>query len=90
MDNTEYLAGIESELHNLNLNLLELIKVLKERNNTPEPVTDEITYDSAIQMHEQILTDSAKNVARTPEQTESEYLRKQANFDQALKHLGVL
>jgi hypothetical protein len=34
----QYLADIASELHSLNLNLCELIKVIKHSNNQP-PIT---------------------------------------------------
>lgn len=46
-DTNETLIGIESELHNLNLNVLELIKTIKEV-SAPKVEKPDIPYDPSI------------------------------------------
>jgi hypothetical protein len=43
----ETLIGIESELHNMNLNIIELIKTIKEA-STPKVEKPDIPYDPSI------------------------------------------
>lgn len=46
-DTSEILIGIESELHNLNLNIIELIKTIKEA-SVPKVEKPDIPYDPSI------------------------------------------
>lgn len=46
-DPNETLIGIESELHNLNLNIVELIKTIKEA-SAPKVEKPDIPYDPSI------------------------------------------
>lgn len=98
METNELLREIADEFHNLNLNLVELIKVLKYKNmntNSNNRVADELdetleTLAEAMRAHNSQL--EAKQNEATPAriETENEYQKKQANFDQALKKLGIM
>lgn len=96
METNELLREIADEFHNLNLNLVELIKVLKHKNTSPNNMTDHEldetleTLAEAMRAHRSQL--EAKQNEATPERVaaESEYQKKQENFDQALKSLGIM
>jgi hypothetical protein len=96
METNDLLREIADEFHNLNLNLVELIKVLKYKNtNSNNRIDDELdetleTLAEAMRAHNSQL--EAKKNEATPARikTENEYQKKQANFDQALKKLGIM
>lgn len=94
MDSNETLREIADELHNLNLNMVELISVLKGKQQSPK-IGDDLddTLDAlgeAMRIHrEQLVADSAKATAASMEK-EDAYQKKQQNFDQALKKLGIM
>lgn len=96
METNELLREIADEFHNLNLNLVELIKVLKDNKNNnknvidPEMENDLKILTEAMGAHSSQL--EAKQNEATPEriETENEYQKKQANFDQVLKKLGIM
>ena len=94
MDSNETLREIADELHNLNLNMCELINVLNGKQQSPK-IGDDLddTLDSigeAMRIHrEQLAADAAKATTASIG-AEDAYQKKQQNFDQALKKLGVL
>ena len=94
MDSNETLKEIADELHNLNLNVVELISVLKGKQQSPK-IGDDLddTLDAigeAMRIHrEQLAVDAAKATAASVEK-EDAYQKKQQNFDQALKKLGIM
>lgn len=94
MDSNETLKEIADELHNLNLNLVELISVLKGKQQSPK-IGDDLddTLDAlgeAMRIHrEQLAADSAKATVASVGK-EDAYQKKQQNFDQALKKLGIM
>jgi hypothetical protein len=96
METNDLLREIADEFHNLNLNLVELIKVLKDKNTNSNNMSDHELHETletlteAMAIHRSQL-ESKRNGA-TPEKIESEneYQKKQANFDQALKKLGIM
>ena len=96
METNDLLREIADEFHSLNLNLVELIKVLKYKNtNSNNMIDDELdetldTLAEAMRAHNSQL--EAKQNEATPVRikTENEYQKKQANFDQALKKLGIM
>lgn len=96
MDVNDTLNGILDELHNININLVELIKVIKENKND-----ERNTVDPELENTLSILADAmsahksqleANQAAATPERIEADnaYQRQQSNLDQALKRLGVM
>lgn len=96
METNELLREIADEFHNLNLNLVELIKVLKDNKNNnknvidPEMENDLRILTEAMAAHNSQL--EAKQNEATPAmiETENEYQKKQANFDQVLRKLGIM
>lgn len=94
MDSNETLREIADELHNLNLNMVELISVLKGKQQSAK-IGDDLddTLDAigeAMRIHrEQLAADAAKAAAASVEK-EDAYQKKQQNFDQALKKLGIM
>ena len=96
METNDLLREIADEFHNLNLNLVELIKVLKAKNTNSNNMADhelDETLDTlaeAMRAHRSQL--EAKQEEATPERVASDnaYQKKQANFDQALKKLGIM
>ena len=94
MDSNETLREIADELHNLNFNMVELISVLKGKQQSPK-IGDELddtlnALGEAMRIHrEQLTADSAKATAASMEK-EDAYQKKQQNFDQALKKLGIM
>ena len=94
MDSNETLKEIADELHNLNLNVVELISVLKGKQQPPK-IGDDLdgTSDAIVQAmiihREQLAADAAKATAASVEK-EDAYQKKQQNFDQALKKLGIM
>lgn len=92
--NDDVLREIADELHNMNLNMCELINVLKGKQQSPK-IGDDLddTLDAlAKAMHahrEQLVARSAETTDAKIEAEEA-YQKKQADFDQVLKNLGVL
>lgn len=94
MDSNETLKEIADELHNLNLNVIELISVLKGKQQSPtigDGLDDTLdAIGEAMRIHrEQLAADAAKATAASVEK-EDAYQKKQQNFDQALKKLGIM
>ena len=91
MGETDYLAGIESELHNLNLNIMELIKVLKEKQN-PHPIQEKDesdVLDDIKRLHDDQTAEPSEEELKNIE-AEKEFRRQQAGLDRQLKHLGIM
>lgn len=94
MDSNEILREIADELHNMNINMCELINVLKGKQQSPK-IGDDLddtldTIGEAMRIHrEQLAVDSAKAAVASVEK-EDAYQKKQQNFDQALKKLGIM
>lgn len=95
MGSDETLREIADELHNMNLNMCELINVLKEKkassenNNTDADMVNTINIlNEASRSYREHL--SSINPNNEQIKSESEYQKKQADFDQVLKNLGVL
>jgi hypothetical protein len=94
MDSNEILREIADELHNMNINMCELINVLKGKHQSPkigDGLDDTLdTIGEAMRIHrEQLAADSAKAASASVEK-EDAYQKKQQNFDQALKKLGIM
>ena len=91
----DILREIADELHNMNFNICELINVLKGKQqpqNTGDNLDD--TLDALAEVikasrDRSRATESSETTAAAIEAEEA-YLKKQANFDKALKNLGVL
>lgn len=96
MDSNEILREIADEFHNLNLNLVELIKVLKDRNMNSNNRTDHELHETLETLTEAMAVHNSqletKQNEATPERIASDdaYQKKQQNFDQALKKLGIM
>ena len=95
MDSNETLREIANELHNLNINMVELISVLKEKKDSSENNNTDIDMVHTISIlneasHSYREHLSSINPNNEQIKSESEYQKKQANFDQMLKNLGVL
>lgn len=96
METNELLREIADEFHNLNLNLVELIKVLKYKNtNSNNKIYDELdetleTLAEAMHAHNSQLEAKQNEVTPAMIETENEYQKKQANFDQVLRKLGIM
>lgn len=96
METNDLLREIADEFHNLNINLVELIKVLKDNKNNnknvidPEMENDLRILTEAMSAHRSQL--EAKQEEATPERVASDdaYQKKQENFDQVLKKLGIM
>lgn len=92
MDNNEALNQIADELHSLNFNMCELIKVLKERNvntSTSGEITD-AEYAAVKEMHEMQMASEMGKLTAERISEDDEYRKRQANLDNVLKNLGVL
>ena len=89
MDNNEILREIADELHNLNLNVMELTKVLKAK-QAPQPVQTDDEYDEAIRIHEEQLARQSAEIAAKQIESDDKYLKQQAGLDRQLKHLGIM
>ena len=96
METNELLREIADEFHNLNLNLVELIKVLKSNGSCAEnKIGDELdetleTLAEAMTAHNSQLEAKQNEATSARIEAENDYQRKQANFDQALKKLGIM
>lgn len=96
MGTNDLLREIADEFHNLNLNLVELIKVLKDNKNNNKNVVDpDIENDlkiltEAMAAHNSQLEAKQNEATHVRIEAENEYQKKQANFDQALKKLGIM
>lgn len=96
METNELLREIADEFHNLNLNLVELIKVLKDNKNSnknvidPEMENDLRILTEAMAAHNSQLEAKQNEVTPAMIETENEYQKKQANFDQVLRKLGIM
>lgn len=90
--NEEYLADIASELHNLNINLCELIKVLKHSNNQPPITTPQLENElEKIQsIHDAELAKKAMEATPAKLEAETEYQKKQEKLDDVLRNLGIM
>lgn len=89
MDNNEILREIADELHNLNLNVMELTKVLKAK-QAPQPVQTDDEYDEAMRIHEEQLARQSAEIAAKQIEADDKYLKQQAGLDRQLKHLGIM
>ena len=89
----EILSEIADELHNMNRNICDLINVLKEKPSMNVTTNDE-SLDALIEamtIHKNQLDEAKHNAEiREAAEAEYEYQKKQANFDQALKKLGIM
>lgn len=88
----QYLADIASELHSLNLNLCELIKVIKHSNNQP-PITPpqlENELEKIRSIHEAELAKKAAEATPAKLEAETEYQKKQEKLDNVLRNLGIM
>ena len=74
MDNNEILREIADELHNLNLNVMELTKVLKAK-QAPQPVQTDDEYDEAIRIHEEQLARQSAEIAAKQIESDDKYLK---------------
>lgn len=96
METNDLLREIADEFHNLNLNLVELIKVLKDNKNSnknvidPEMENDLRILTEAMAAHNSQLEAKQNEVTPAMIETENEYQKKQANFDQVLRKLGIM
>ena len=89
MDNNEILREIADELQNLNLNIMELTKVLKAK-QTPQPVQTNDEYEEAMRIHEEQLARSVADAKAKEAESEDKYLQQQAGFDRQLRKLGIM
>ena len=88
------LREIADELHNMNVNMCELINVLKGKQQSPK-IGDDVddmldAIGEAMRVHNEQLASRAAATTTKAIEAEDAYLKKQANFDKALKKLGVL
>ena len=95
METNDILREISDELHNMNLNLVELISVLKEKSEPPKKIGDDLddtldTIAEAMKIHREQLTTKESETTLAQINAEDAYLKKQANFDQALRQLGIM
>lgn len=94
METNDVLREIADELHSMNFNLCELINVLKGKQQSPK-IGDDVddmldAIGEAMRVHNEQLTSRAAATTTKAIEAEDAYLKKQANFDKALKKLGVL
>ena len=94
MDSNEILREIADELHNMNINMCELINVLNGKQQSPK-IGDDLddTLDAigeAMRLHREQLVGDATKATTASIGAEDAYQKKQQNFDQTLKKLGVL
>lgn len=89
MNNEVWLSEIASELHNLNLNIMELTKVLKSK-QTPQPVQTNDEYEEAMRIHEEQLARQAAEITAKRIESDDKYLKQQAGFDRQLRKLGIM
>ena len=95
MDSNETLREIADELHNLNINMVELISVLKEKEVSSENNSTDVDMVHTINILNEASRSyrehlSSINPNNEQIKSENEYQKKQADFDQMLKNLGVL
>ena len=95
METNDILREISDELHNMNLNLVELISVLKEKSEPSKKIGDDLddtleTLAEAMKIHREQLTAKESETTLAQINSEDAYLKKQANFDQALRQLGIM
>lgn len=95
MNSNETLREIADELHSLNLNMCELINVLKEKKAPSENNNNDVDMMNTINILNEASRSyrehlSSINPNNEQIKSESEYHKKQADFDQVLKNLGVL
>ena len=89
--NDEYLCNIADELHSLNFNICELIRVLKEnKQNTNETTDDDVAYEEAMRIHNEQLAKKAGELTAERIEADSKYLEQQAGLDRCLRNLGIL
>lgn len=82
----ESLRSIADELHNLNINMCELISILK--NNKPNN-SDDVDIDEIKAIHESQL-ESKKNIDNDAIEKEKFYQEKQKQLDAVLHNLGIM
>lgn len=91
----DVLREIADELHNLNFNMCELINVLKgkpQSSNIGDNLDDTLDALAEVIKASRDKSRETRSTETTAAAIEAEeaYLKKQANFDKALKNLGVL
>lgn len=89
MDNNEILREIADELHNLNLNVMELTKVLKAK-QAPQPVQTDDEYEEAMRIHEEQLARQSAEITAKQVEADDKYLKQQAGLDRQLRKLGIM
>ena len=89
MNDEVWLSEIASELHNLNLNVMELTKVLKSK-QTPQPVQTNDEYEEAMRIHEEQLARQSAEIAAKQIEADDKYLKQQAGLDRQLRKLGIM
>lgn len=89
MNDEVWLSEIASELHNLNLNIMELTKVLKSK-QTPQPVQTNDEYEEAMRIHEEQLARQSAEIAAKQIEADDKYLKQQAGLDRQLRKLGIM
>lgn len=88
----EHLSEIADELHNLNLNIMELTKVLKERNvNTSSngEITD-AEFEALMEMHQNKKDEEHRQRVNEREAQEQKFREQNEKFDGILKNLGIM
>ena len=89
MNDEVWLSEIASELHNLNLNVMELTKVLKSK-QTPQPVQTNDEYEEAMRIHEEQLARQSAEIAAKQIEADDKYLKQHAGLDRQLRKLGIM
>ena len=89
MNDEVWLSEIASELHNLNLNIMELTKVLKAK-QTPQPVQTDDEYEEAMRIHEEQLARQSAEITAKQIEADDKYLKQQAGLDRQLRKLGIM
>lgn len=92
MSEQYFLADIANELHSLNLNLCELINVIKHSNNQPPiaPPQLENELEKIRSIHEAELAKKAAEATPAKLEAETEYQKKQEKLDNVLRSLGIM
>lgn len=86
----EYLSDIASELHNLNINICELTKAIKQTGQPPLPSQIENELDKIRSIHEAELAKKAMEATPAKLEAETEYQKKQEKLDDVLRNLGIM
>lgn len=89
MDSNEILREIADELHNLNLNVMELTKVLKAK-QAPQTVQTDDEYEEAMRIHEEQLARQSAEITAKQIESDDKYLKQQAGLDRQLRKLGIM